>query len=328
MFEGKPTPSPQLLGAAREAAGEWELDPESVELVAIQENAVFRAEDPDGSRVAVRLHRPGYNSRAELESEVAWVSALRDAGLDLPGSRRNRHGHFYQAFPVGDEVREVGVIEWVDGTALADTLTADPSKAAAQYHRLGALAARVHDVSDRWARPEGFVRRAWDAAGLVGSDPLWGRFWEVDALTPAQADLLARAREVTHRRLSSLPTGSGYGLIHADLHLHNILVSADDRLVMIDFDDAGFGWHMHELAVALHPAVGEPFEGDASQALIDGYREVRPLSGDEADLITTFLLIRHLMLVSWLDARPELGLSAELPALIGYAVEAAERFLS
>ena len=45
-----------------------------------------------------------------------------------------------------------------------------------------------------WQRPTGFRRHAWDAAGLIGEQPLWGRFWELAALTPGQKDLLDRAR--------------------------------------------------------------------------------------------------------------------------------------
>ena len=29
-----------------------------------------------------------------------------------------------------------------------------------------------------------------------------------------------------------------------------------DELTIIDFDDAGYGWFAHEIAVALHPGVG------------------------------------------------------------------------
>ena len=38
--------------------------------------------------------------------------------------------------------------------------------------------------------------------------------------------------------------------IHADLHAGNILVR-DGGVTVIDVDDAGFGWHVYELAVAL-----------------------------------------------------------------------------
>ena len=41
-----------------------------------------------------------------------------------------------------------------------------------------------------------------------------------------------------------------FSLIHADLHHANLLVN-DRDLSIIDFDDAGFGWHQYDIAVAL-----------------------------------------------------------------------------
>ena len=45
-------------------------------------------------------------------------------------------------------------------------------------------------------------------------------------------------------------TPSGYSVIHADMHPGNIVVDGD-RLTVIDFDDAGFGWHQYDIATAL-----------------------------------------------------------------------------
>ena len=58
-------------------------------------------------------------------------------------------------------------------------------------------------------------------------------------------------------------------MIHADLHPGNVVISGD-RLHVIDFDDAGFGWHAYDLAVALKDYQNDP-QFDAYQtALIQG----------------------------------------------------------
>ena len=194
------------------------------------------------------------------------------------------------------------------------------------YRRIGATLALIRRHGQVWEPPPGFTRRRWDADGLVGPQPLWGRFWEV----PTDDDrrrLFRRAADVLHRRLAALPTDcTAFGLIHADLHTRNVLV-AGDRLVIIDFDDAGFGWFIHEIAVALHPATDEPWFDDAREALIDGYRSTYPLTDAEVELLPAFLTIRSLMVVAWLNARPELGLSDHLPAVIDGAAADAERYL-
>jgi Ser/Thr protein kinase RdoA (MazF antagonist) len=100
------------------------------------------------------------------------------------------------------------------------------------------------------------------------------------------------------------------------------MVDGDD-LTVIDFDDAGFGWFSHELACALHPGIGEPWFVEAEAAIIEGYSSVHPISQDEIESIHTFLAVRSLMIVGWLDARPELSTHQYFPLVVKGAEAAA-----
>ena len=99
------------------------------------------------------------------------------------------------------------------------------------------------------------------------------------------------------------------------------------RAVVIDFDDAGFGWYIHELGVALHPALGEPWFAQARDALLSGYAESHALAADIDEQLDLFLTVRCLMIVGWLTARPELEIHSFLPALIDQAVDRSEVLL-
>jgi len=94
-------------------------------------------------------------------------------------------------------------------------------------------------------------------------------------------------------------------MIHADLHSHNIMV-ADGELVVIDFDDAGFGWHQYDLAVALYDYRERDDFESLKNTMIEAYREQRNISDDDLSLLPLFMLIRALALIGWASARPEL----------------------
>ena len=85
------------------------LQPERMELVSRSENIVFRLETPNGAH-ALRLHRPGYHTLAELESELQWTRALNAAGVQAPVGRLTRDGRGYVtlATPDGSQSRAVG----------------------------------------------------------------------------------------------------------------------------------------------------------------------------------------------------------------------------
>ena len=336
--------SDALGDAARRAADLWADDVSGVELLAVSENAVYRVDTAAGDRFVLRLHRPGYNTIDEMRFEQRWVESLHADGIAVPGPRPSLGGNSYESVPVDDPssgARWAGAIDWVDGTKLADLIDdrdVDEQVEAVPelYHAVGALAAKIRVHSGEWELPDGFVRRSWDADGLLGPEPLWGRFWEVSALTAAQADLLTTARNQLYDVLRSLATdASRYGLIHADLHQSNVMFAADsgerdhDRGdgIAIDFDDAGFGWFIHELGVALQAVIDEPWVATARAALVDGYRSVYPLDDDELGLLDTFCTIRTLMIIGWLDARPELEQHKQLPDYISWACEEAEKHL-
>ena len=106
----------------------------------------------------------------------------------------------------------------------------------------------------------------------------------------------------------------------------NFLVGDAGARHVIDFDDAGFGWHQYELAVALYEIQDHPDTETITAACVAGYREVRPLSGQALELLPLFLLIRQLVSIGWMWTRPELGERRYIPRLIDDACERIDAF--
>ena len=72
-----------LSRTVEKALAHWGLEDAKWSLVAARENHVFQVDHPAG-RNALRLHRPGYRSDAELRSELAWLEAVGRGGLSVP----------------------------------------------------------------------------------------------------------------------------------------------------------------------------------------------------------------------------------------------------
>ena len=138
--------------AAVEALKSFPIEPEPPELVALSENVTFRVADSrDGAAYVLRLHRPGYHTLEELNSERVWTRALSEAGVDVPIPISSRDGDDYVAVPVpalGQE-RQAGLTRWTDGDVLADVLERDDDPAAAErcFAQLGAIEAAMHNQS-------------------------------------------------------------------------------------------------------------------------------------------------------------------------------------
>jgi Ser/Thr protein kinase RdoA (MazF antagonist) len=322
----------EMRALALIALREWDLAVADLAPIKVRENAVFRVELVDGSRAVLRVHRSGYHSDAELDAEFVWMRALTEAGISVPRVIRSRLGRDFEVIAMPRGTRQIDVFEWIDGRQLGSVesgVHGDAAAIAEQYGMIGATAARMHNHAAQWRCPAGFRRHAWDAEGLVGEQPLWGRFWELAALTPGQKDLLIRARAKIAEELTAYGTGPDrYGLIHADLVPENLLVDGD-RVQVIDFDDAGFGWHLFELATSLYFITGDSIYPAAREALIRGYRGEREMPEAALAWLPLFLAARGTTYLGWVHTRQGSQTARELtPFLVERACVVAEEYFA
>jgi Ser/Thr protein kinase RdoA (MazF antagonist) len=299
-------------------------------LLNVSENATFGVTDPDGGRSVLRVHRLGYHDEAAIESELAWMDALRaEAGIRTP-----------RVLPAADGRRVVSAggrhcvrFEFLPGSEPAG---ADGGpQALAHFGELGAITARMHAHARNWARPGWFTRFRWDDDDAFGTAPAgktgrWGRWRDGVGVGPAEAEILGQLERRLRERLAKYGSGPDkFGLIHADTRLANLLVH-EGTTAVIDFDDAGFGWYLYDLGTTV-----SFFEDDIAvpgliAAWLAGYREAGGVLAPEDIAETwTFILFRRLLLTAWIGSHPAAAGAAELgePYTRG-SCDLADRYLS
>ena len=325
------TPEQQMEVIARAALSHWGLEGATIDLLKFRENAVYKV-SAGAEKFALRVHRAGYHSDQALRSELQWIRALAGAGIEVPSVVATRSGEPFAVVRTGEGAgAQVDLFEWIDGRQLGSVesgIAAEPHVVRDTYRTMGELAARLHNQSAGWTPPAGFARHAWDHEGLAGEQPLWGRFWELASLSAEERALLGRARARVYEELSRLPrTPPTYSMIHADFAPENLLVDGA-HVRLIDFDDAGFGWHLFELVTSLYFVMDEPWFDEAREALIEGYRSERPLADGELARLPLFFLARSFTYVGWVHTRPGTETARKLtPMLVEAACGLAENYL-
>ncbi|MBV9166448.1 MAG: phosphotransferase [Solirubrobacterales bacterium] len=290
---------PASAQAARAAIALYPISSRScAELVRYGENTTYHVTDGQHS-LALRLARVGYQSRASIEAEMTWMSALREHGVDTPAAFRGRDGELVQQLKLSNgRVQLVVAFEWVEGVPLPEVAGLDP------WRRLGQIMAQVHEHGRRWSPPAGFTRPAWDLDALVGDWPRWGTPVPDGVWSAHDGQAILDARAAVRERLQRLGTGpSRFGLIHSDLGFENVLVGPAGHTVVIDFDDSGPGWYLYELASALYPLEGTPGFRARRELLAAGYRDVAPLPDEDVGELPTFLMCRRLATLGWTFSR-------------------------
>ncbi|WP_455812088.1 phosphotransferase enzyme family protein [Pseudomonas graminis] len=275
-------------------------------LLCRSENATFLLE-AGGMRYALRLHRADYHQRADIESELHWLDALRETGIDVPQAVVDREGQSVQSLTLEDgSVRYAVLFHWIEGEMPGTDV--DPRA----FQQLGNITARLHQHSRSWQRPAGFQRIIWDHHTMVSPQSHWGDWRDAPNLHARDHCIV----EETIVRVGSTLADFGkaprnYGLIHADLRLTNLLLHKGETRV-IDFDDCGFGWYLHDLAAAISFVEHHPRAAEWVDHWIRGYEQVAHITDEEMERVPTLLIQRRIQLLAWAGSHAETEMAQSL----------------
>jgi len=289
---------------------QWDLsEATELRLLTLSENVTFLAKDPVRQNpVILRVHRPNYHSRTEIESELAWINALRtDNILDTPALVPLRVGGYIASVPDELQTRHVVGFEFIEGKA-PDV----DAQLAASFELLGQTSAKLHGHAQNWRKPAYFSRKTWDFESAFGVDPLWGDWRAAPGLTPEGQATLEELCMVLKDKLDNYgKISSRYGLIHADLRLANLILKGRD-LVVIDFDDCGSSWFVYDFASAISFHELSPMIPALQEAWLKGYKSLRPLTAEDEAMLPTFILFRRHLLTAWIASHAETPTAAEV----------------
>lgn len=312
---------------AREALTKYSLSKDaSVKLLNYSENITYLVEDHSALTV-LRLNRPGYHLKKELEAEILWLESLLESSeIVVPEPIPGINGRYVQEIKTENLTNPFHciMISYLAGQAPDED---NEQELIPKFEKLGEVTALLHNHSQEWDGSRSINRPVWDYETTLGSNPKWGRWQDGIAITPERKMLFEQVSKTIEKRLKSFGKSSDYfGLIHADLRLANLLVE-NDTIKVIDFDDCGFSWYLYDLATALSFIEHKEYVPDLTEAWLSGYKKLRSISIKEEEEIPTFIMLRRLLLVAWIgshDNDTAKSLGADFTEL---TVELAEKYL-
>lgn len=273
-------------------------------LICHSENLTYRIDTPR-TRYALRIQRPGNHTPAALQSELSWIRALHAEGFPVAAPYQGDDGQWVQHL---DETHDAILFTWIAGQH------PQPSDDLPYTLRtLGELTARLHTHSQRWIRPAGFTRPQWTPATMTGPDGLWGD-WRAAVHDVEDTYVIAEAVNKIHGDLAHYgQSPERFGLIHADLRLSNLLVH-QQHVHIIDFDDCGEGWWLHDLAATLSFHEHHPDVRLWINHWCEGYALQRPLSCSDLDIVISLIMQRRVQLLAWSASHAGNDTVSALPA--------------
>ncbi len=296
----------------REVA-EMALDAYPVELISIEPrhyalNAEFQVEATprgggDVQQYVMRINAPGFHSKAEIGSEMEWLSALnRDTDLKVPFPVRTTSGEWVETVTLSlvGEPRHCVLFQSLPGQA------SEMQAARDQFEKIGAVIARLHNHGASFIPPAGFTREHWDLEGLKGGMLDVQASQAYAALAENELRVVSEAEKIVAAAMEKLGRSSQvYGLIHGDLNVKSFQV-LDGQPEILDFDTCGYGYYIYDLAVVVWDLFSRDDFASLKTALLHGYRSERQLSEQEERLLMHFVA-GHLMtqILTWAVRRDD-----------------------
>ncbi|HEY5640901.1 MAG TPA: phosphotransferase, partial [Dehalococcoidia bacterium] len=216
----------RLAGLAEAALPQWNLEGAAVTQVAYRENMTFRVDAGDRGVFALRVHQGNYRTDVQIQSELDLMTYLGGEGIRTPIVVPTQKGSLFTTVSAEGvaEPRQCDLFEWIDGRPLRMTgqPIGDLGELAEAYAEVGRLGARIFNATEKWQKPAGFDRPAWDAEGMCGVNGNLGDFRKLEGATDAQMRLMLDVAD----RLNGLLADFGqspdrYGLSHGDFLAEN-----------------------------------------------------------------------------------------------------------
>ncbi|MCP0887829.1 phosphotransferase [Ligilactobacillus sp. WILCCON 0076] len=253
----------------------------------------------------LRVGRPDYHTHEEYDAEVAWLYEINNyTPLQVANPLYARDGSYIQDIKGSDgDMYYTMITEALAGEPLDEE---DTEHIVNQYEMLGEITAYLHKQTQMWNKTSTLDRWDWDYDNIIGKTAKWGHWQDYEGFSDADKEILTQCDEIIQKRLLRYgKNDENWGLIHADLRQSNVLVDADKKIKVIDFDDAGFGWYLQDLAASISFIEHKDIAPDLINGWLRGYKKVMPFSDESFAEIDTFIMLRRLQMSAWLETHSD-----------------------
>ncbi|HLX41580.1 MAG TPA: phosphotransferase [Ktedonobacteraceae bacterium] len=273
-----------------------------ITLLQYEDNAVYRIATHSGKQFVLRISATEEHTAAEQLSEMQWLIALRHkVGLLVPEPVQTIDGEFLvtvEAVAV-PEPRHCVLLHWVPGKPPAKGLGPDTAK------NIGIFIARLHQYAEHFVPPARFIRPSMGWEQLFGASSILGTESCAVSLALTEKELLTEVGNRVREELRAIETVvPQQGLIHADLHRDNILIS-DGKVGVIDFDDCVWGHYLLDIASLLESIQRRVASNQHDylimrEAYFAGYTQICSLSLKIDAYLQTFKVLRDMGVVNFI----------------------------
>ncbi|MCJ8008457.1 phosphotransferase enzyme family protein [Lederbergia wuyishanensis] len=223
----------------KKAANAYELNWKLLTYVGGNVNHVYQypAENGQPSRI-LRLSNQNWRNEKEALAELHFIEYLFDNGVSVPKIFPSKAGKLVEK--VTDHYH-VSVFSKAPGR-----IPTEEDWNEKMFINWGRIVGQMHLLTKSYIPLNETKRRDWI------EEPWMDMMRHLPSEEPIARQ---KAREMLNW-LETLPKDKkNYGLVHCDLHAHNIFATLDGTITAFDFDDCCYHWFAYDIAIILYSVI-------------------------------------------------------------------------
>ncbi len=239
-----------------------------------------------GSKYILRVYRHNWRNLQDIEAEMELLQYLKAHGVSVSFPIPDEGDNVIQEIHAPEGVRYAVLFSYAQGTPPLTAMT--PSQA----RKAGRELAKMHSLTAERRLKNN--RCHLDVIAL-----LYQSFYSIKPFIEERTDDLEDFERIIHRlrtRFEEISLSElSYGICHGDLYPANYHIAMNDEVTLFDFDACCCSWFVMDIAAFCY--VSTQFYKNAEKvnsAFLEGYREMRPLSKLEIDLIPYFGAVNYI----------------------------------
>lgn len=278
---------------AQELLLAYSLTAPEIEFIRHNENMVFKVTDQaDGKCYLLRVHIPAtdgfsgiQHTLAGIQSEMTLLQELYNCNfIAVQQPIANSYGSYVTEYQADEHSAPcyASLLVWIDGP----TLSFEESNKLNAAYALGEMLADFHNASCQIQSAGQLIRPQYDVERIDSAIHDLQIGVEYKLYTAQQYEIIKEVLQLIKSEINILEQReAAKGIIHADLQLGNVIIH-NERLHLIDFSLAGFGYYLFDIGSASYIVPSE-----LRSKLLAGYSSRRSFTDADLRYVEAFMLM-------------------------------------
>ena len=240
------------------------------------------------SQYVLRVSHAHWRSQCEIGFELELLEFLNQTQIPVAYPLRTKDGELWIPIQAPEGDRYAALFIYAPGCIAIGDLNAS------QSYTLGKTVAELHRVTPKFesqfSRPDltldFLLSQSMQTILPFMSDHQYDRSNLVHTADQLMAELAKHPTDFPH-----------WVMCWGDPHSGNVHFTRDDRLMMFDFDQCGYGWRAFEVAKFFQVAIRGGVSIQVRSAFLAGYQAVSSLEKWELESLRAFTQVSHIW--SW-----------------------------